>query len=770
MSASSTTAPPSYGEDASGARDVVLDIEGMTCASCVQKVERALSGVSGVEGAVVNLANRTAAVRGAPRVDELIHAVASAGYGARPHESDRDTAGEERGLRRRLAVAVPLTAAVLALTFGAPQWEGTVWVVWALATIVQFFAGWPFLRNALRAASHRATTMDTLVALGSVAAYAYSARAVIAGMSAPSGAMPQVHHYFDTGAVLVTFLLVGRTLEARARHAAGDATRALLDRGAKQATVVRDGQEQTVAIEDLRPGMRVVVRPGEKIPADGVVREGTSWVDLSLLTGESVPIDVGPGDEVVGASINGRGRLVVFVSKVGGATKLAEIVRLLEAAQGSKAPVQRLADRVSAVFVPSVILLSALTFAGWMLVGDGSIGTALLPATAVLLIACPCALGLATPAAVMAGTGRAAEIGVLFKGGEVFETARGASAALLDKTGTMTEGSMTLSGVHPLGDLSEEQVLSWAAAVEIASEHPIGRAVVDGARARDVAIPPARDHRAEPGAGMVATVDHVQVRVGRPDDLPDTVRSVVEASATRGLTPFAVWRDGVPVGVVIVADRIKPDAANTVARLRSLGLDIALVTGDRRSTAEAIASEIGVTQVLAEILPDRKLDEIRRRQEAGDRVVFIGDGLNDGPAIAAADVGIAVGTGTDVAIAAADVVLLGGSISSAADALELARRTYRVIAQNLVWAFGYNVVMIPIAAAGLLTPAWAAAAMAGSSVSVVLNALRLRRYSGGGVPPRTGRRPNVPRPKPSAGGNSGEPARVVSSEPVTHTG
>jgi P-type Cu+ transporter len=730
MSFASTAATRPSGEKAaSGPRDIVLDIEGMTCASCVHKVERALSRADGVETAVVNLANRTATVRGIFDLEALTRAVASTGYGARLHGDVRDVAEEEREFRRRLAVAAPLTVALAVLSFVAPDWRSGVWIVWALATVVQFFGGWPFLRSAWRAASHGATTMDTLVALGSTAAYAYSVYAVVSDLAAGNGGMPTVHHYFDTGAVLITFLLVGRTLEARARNVAGDATRALLDRGAKQATVLHDGEERTVPIEELRPGMRVVVRPGEKIPADGVVKEGTSWVDLSLLTGESVPVDVGPGDDVVGASINGRGRLVVFVSKVGGATTLAEIVRLLEAAQGSKAPVQRLADRVSAVFVPAVIAVSILTFAGWIVLGGATVATALLTATAVLLIACPCALGLATPAAIMAGTGRAAEIGVLFKGAEVFEIARSASVALLDKTGTVTEGSMTLSGVHPFVGPSEDQVLAWAAAVEVGSEHPIGRAVVAGARARGVAVPEATDHRAEAGAGVVAIVDGVEMRVGRPDGLPEDGRSVVEASAARGLTPFAVWRDGLPVGVITVADRVKPDAARAVARLRALGLDVVLVTGDRRSAAEAIASDIGVTHVLAEVLPDRKVEEIRRRQAAGHRVVFVGDGLNDAPAIAAADVGVAVGTGTDVAIAAADVALLGGSISSAADGLELARRTYRVIAQNLAWAFGYNVVMIPVAAAGLLTPAWAAAAMAGSSVSVVLNALRLRRFA-----------------------------------------
>ncbi len=468
--------------------------------------------------------------------------------------------------------------------------------------------------------------------------------------------------------------------------------------------------------------------PGEKIPADGVVQEGTSWVDLSMLTGESVPVDVGPGSEVVGASINGHGRLVVFVTTVGANTKLAEIVRLLERAQGSRAPVQALADRVSTVFVPIVMLVALITFVGWIALTDAEPGQALLHAVAVLLIACPCALGLATPAAIMAGTGRAAELGILFKGGEVFETAHAADIVLLDKTGTVTEGTMRLTEVIPLGGFAEDEVLALAAAAESGSDHPVALAVVEAARERGLVMLAATELAVEPGTGAMGKVDGHDIAVGRPDHLPRDLESQVDRSSEQGLTTFVVRRDGEAIGLVAVSDRVRPEAATAVRRLRHIGLDVAMVTGDRRTTAEAIAASVDIRRVLAETLPGGKVDEVSRLQADGRRVVFVGDGLNDAPALAQADVGIAVGSGTDVAIQAADVTLLGGGLDGVADAVDLARRTYRVIAQNLFWAFAYNVVMVPLAVFGILTPTWAAGAMAASSVSVVANALRLRRF------------------------------------------
>ncbi len=702
--------------------DVVLDIEGMTCASCVNRIEKALGGIDEVRSAAVNLATRTATVRATtPEIGSLIAAVEQAGYGAHLHVAARDPRQEVRFFLRRLFVATPLTIAVLVLTFAVPAWSASMWLAWALATPVQFYSGRPFLRAAARAAKHRTTTMDTLVAIGSLAAYGYSVQSVLSGGE---------QHYFDTGSVIITLILLGKVLEARARMAASDAARALLERGAKEATILVDGRERQVSIEDLLPGNVVVVRPGEKIPADGVVKEGTSWVDLSLLTGESVPADVEPGNEVVGASINGHGRLIVFVTKVGSNTKLAQIARLLEAAQGSKAPVQRLADQISSVFVPIVIVIATLTFAGWVSLADVGAGAALLHSVAVLLIACPCALGLATPAAIMAGTGRAAELGVMFKGAETFEAARRTDVILLDKTGTVTEGIMMLADVIAVNGASEEQVLGWAAATEGGSEHPIARAVVEGARSRGTLVPQATEYGVEPGAGAHALVDGEEVRVGRPVGLPPALEAEADRLASSGLTPFAVWRDGVPYGLVSVSDRVKPEAADAIRRMKALGLRVAMVTGDRRATAAGIAAATGIDDVLAEVFPEGKVDEVARLQAEGRRVIFAGDGLNDAPALAKANVGIAMGTGTDVALAAADVNLLGGTMSSVADALELARKTYRVIRQNLVWAFGYNVVMIPLAAFGALTPMWAAAAMAGSSVTVVLNALRLRRFRG----------------------------------------
>jgi copper-transporting P-type ATPase V len=627
-------------------------------------------------------------------------------------------------------LAVALTVPILALAFLVPDAAWSRTLAWVLATPVVLVAGWPFLRVAARAARYQTTTMDTLIALGSLTAYGYSVWSALSG---------RMGHYFDTAAVIVTLILVGKVLEARARGAAGDAARILRERGAKEATVLVDGEERIVPVDAVRPGDRVVVRPGEKIPADGVVKEGRSWVDLSLLTGESVPADVGPGDEVVGASINGHGRLVVFVTRTGTHARLAEIGRLLEHAQGSKAPIQRLADRVSAVFVPAVLVLAALTFAGWLAAG-ATTGTALLHATAVVLIACPCALGLATPAAITAGAGRAAELGALVADAEVFERASRADTVLMDKTGTVTEGAMTLSRIVPAHGGSEDEVLGLAAAVESGSEHPIATAVVRGAEARGVTVPPAEDHHITPGAGAEAMVGGRQVAVGRGGALPADLEETAADLARSGLTTFAVRDEGDVAGLVAVEDTVKPGAAEAVARLRAMGLRVAMVTGDRRTTAEAIARQVGIDEVLADALPEDKVAEVSRLRGEGRSVVFVGDGLNDAPALALADVGMAMGTGTDVALAAADVSVLGGDIRIVPGVLELARRTYRVIGQNLVWAFGYNVVMIPLAVAGVLTPAWAAGAMAASSLSVVLNALRLRRF---GVRGRDGTPPGV---------------------------
>ena len=703
-------------------QEVVLDVEGMTCASCVQKIERSLSQLEGVEDAVVNLATRTATVRtSSPDVGALISAVTHTGYGARPHTAERPAGEEYRTYRRRFIAAALLTIPVLALTFVVPDLPSAPELSWILSTPVVFWAGWPFFLAAVRAARHASTTMDTLIAIGSTAAYAYSLWALTSG---------EDELYFDTAAVIVTLILLGRT-ESRARAGATDAVRTLVERGAKEATLIENGRERTVPIEELKPGDLVMVRPGEKVPADGVVKVGTSWVDLSLLTGESFPVDVGPGADVVGASVNGHGRIVVFVTRTGGNSKLGEIVRLLQAAQASKAPIQRLADRISSVFVPVVISIAIVTFLGWTFVADALSGTAVLHGRPVDRM--PVRAGAATPVAIIAGTGRAAELGVLFKGGEVFEAVRDADVVLLDKTGTVTEGRMTSQASWPSINL-EDDVLALAAATEAGSEHPIARAVVQAATDRGVPLPEATDHAVQPGAGAAATIGGARVRIGRPEGLPPELDIQMRTVAGAGLTPFAVWRDEVPLGLVTVSDEVKPEAEGAVRRLEDLGLKVAMVTGDRRSTAEAIAAGVGIDRVAAEVLPEGKIDEVRRLQADGRRVIFVGDGLNDAPALAQADVGIAVGSGTDVALAAADVNLLGGALTAVPDALQLAGKTYRVIIQNLFWAFIYNVVMILLAVVGALTLMRAAAAMAGSSLSVVLNALRLRRFHRPGRP------------------------------------
>jgi len=709
---------------ATAASPVVLDIEGMTCASCVRRVERALNRDDSVAMASVNLATRTASVQPAGAsldLDSLIAAVEKAGYGARRHVEERSANDEVRLYVTRLAVAVVFAVPVLVFSYGWPNASWSMWIAWALATPVVFYSGWPFIRSAARAAVHGGATMDTLIAVGALTSYGYSAWAtVVGGRDA----------YFDTAVVIVTLILIGKILEARARLSAGDATRRLLGSGATEATLVVDGREQQVPVSEVEVGNLLLVRPGAKIPVDGVVLEGTSSVDLSMLTGESVPVDVGPGDEVIGATVNQFGLLRIEATGVGADTKLAEIVRLLQEAQGSKAPIQRLADRVSAVFVPIVLLLAIGTFIGWYLLGSGAnlAGVAMMHAVSVVLIACPCALGLATPAAIMAGTGRAAQLGILFKGGEVFESARSIGRVLIDKTGTLTEGVMTLAAIGPVPGRSETEVLAIAAAAELGSEHPIARAVSRAAASQELVLPPAEAHLVTPGAGVRAIVDGRDVSVGRPKDLPTELSLFAHEAELDGETLLTVSVSGDPIGVLAVSDTLKPGAAETVSRIRKLGMDVELVSGDRPAAARSMARRAGIDHLVAEVLPDGKVEELKRCQSNGRRVAFVGDGINDAPALAQADVGIALATGTDVAVEAGNVTLVSKDIGAVADALEIARRTYRVIEQNLVWAFGYNIVMIPLAVAGALTPGWSVAAMSLSSLSVVTNALRLRRY------------------------------------------
>jgi cation-transporting ATPase V/Cu+-exporting ATPase len=707
----------------------------MTCASCVRRIERTLSRQDGVTGAAVNFAAETARVAFDPaRVapENLVAAVGAAGYGLAPVEpaaaaEARDAEARlQRMWLRRVLVAWPLGLAVLVLSFA---WMTEPWARWAALALtipVQFWAGWPFLHQAAVRARVGQANMDTLIAMGTLAAFTFSAYQVIFGPR-------HAHHYFDTAALIISFLLLGRYFEARAKGRASSAIRTLLELGAKEARLVVDGQERMVAVEDVRVGDRLRVRPGGKIPVDGEVVEGSSAVDESMLTGESVPVEKGPGDRVAGATINAHGMLTIRATAVGADTALAQIVRLVDQAQGTKAPVQRLADRISGVFVPIVLLIALGTLVGWALAGNGTAG--LVAAVAVLIIACPCALGLATPTAIMVGTGRGAAMGVLIKGGEVLERSKRIDTVMFDKTGTLTKGRMALTDVVAAQGVDEADVLGQAAAVEQASEHPVGRAVVDGARAWGTDVPEAAAFRSEPGHGVSATVGDVLVHVGRRGFMAANglmgcadLDAAAECLEGEGKTAFFVGWEGRVRGVLAVADTLKDEAPAAVEALGALGVEVVMITGDNRRTAEAIAREVGIGRVLAEVLPADKVEEVRRLQAEGRVVAMVGDGVNDAPALVQADLGIAIGTGTDVAIESSDITLLSADLGGVPTAIRLSRRTFRTILQNLGWAFVYNVVLIPVAAVGLLNPILAGAAMAFSSVSVVGNSLRLYRF------------------------------------------
>ncbi|MEU3845010.1 heavy metal translocating P-type ATPase [Streptomyces sp. NPDC028635] len=745
-----TTAP--------GTAEVELAIGGMTCASCAARIEKKLNRMDGVQ-AGVNYATEKAKVTFREDIDvaDLIATVEAIGYTARepaPARPEpeggaaRDAPDELRPLRQRLVTAVLLAGPVIAMAMvPALQFTYWQWLSLTLAVPVVTYAAWPFHKAAWTNARHGAATMDTLISVGTAAAFLWSLWALFLGTAGTPGMTHPFaftiarsdgtgNIYLEAAAGVTAFILAGRYFEARSKRKAGAALKALLELGAKEVTVVRGGREERVAVTELQSGDRFLVRPGEKIATDGVVVEGSSAVDASLLTGESVPVEVGAGDAVTGGTLNAGGRLVVEATRVGADTQLARMARLVEDAQNGKAAAQRLADRISAVFVPVVIALALATLGFWL--GNGAdLSAAFTAAVAVLIIACPCALGLATPTALMVGTGRGAQLGILIKGPEVLESTRKVDTVVLDKTGTVTTGRMTLLAVHTAEGTDEPDVLRLAGALEHSSEHPVAQAVAAGAAARVGTLPAPEDFANVPGLGVQGVVDGHAVLVGREQllaeweiSLPDGLRRAKAEAEAAGRTVVAVAWDGEARAVLEVADAVKDSSPEAIRRLRSLGLTPMLLTGDNAAVAKAVAAEVGIApgHVIAEVLPQDKVDVVKRLQGEGRSVAMVGDGVNDAAALAQADLGLAMGTGTDAAIEAGDLTLVRGDLRVAADAIRLSRRTLGTIRSNLFWAFAYNVAALPLAAAGLLNPMIAGAAMAFSSVFVVGNSLRLRGF------------------------------------------
>ncbi len=752
-----------------GTRKVTLGIDGMTCAACVSHVENALTGVQGVESASVNLATERATVeyvQGVTGIADLRHAVEDSGYSATAlvgDEMDEDSAHRRLGLLKVKFAFSLASAAVIMVLMAMPTAHTLLpfrmeFVLLALATPVQLWAGLGFYTSAWSAARHFTSNMNTLIAVGTSVAYVFSVAVTLFGESSFFDGR-DVDTYFDTSTAIIGIVLLGRFMEARAKRRASNAIQALMGLQPKTARIIRDDQHVDVSIDDIVVGDRIIVRPGERVPVDGVVESGTSSVDESMLTGESAPVSKHPGDDVYGATVNGRGGLVFTATRVGRDTMLSSIVRLVEEAQGSKAPIQRLADLISAYFVPAVIGVALIVFLVWLAFGpEPSYVTAILTAVAVLIIACPCAMGLATPTAIMVGTGKGAENGVLIRSAEALERAHAVDVVVLDKTGTITRGRPAVTSIHA-ANVSEGRLMALAASVERASEHVLGQAILDYTAEHGFPLHDAHDFAVHPGAGVTATVDGVRVAIGNRVLMMEQGLSTEEMErsaaglAAKGSTPVFVALNGVVEGVIGVEDTLKDESAAAVGALRDKGIDVVMLTGDNPRTANAVAAAVGIDRVIAEVLPSDKAERIKEIMAEGKVVAMVGDGINDAPALAQADIGIAIGTGTDVAIEAADITLVGDDLLGVPAAIDLSRATMRVIRQNLFWAFAYNVALIPVAAGvlypffsgsgvpeglspilgdhGFLNPVLAAGAMALSSVTVVSNSLRLKRFRPG---------------------------------------